>query len=152
MKLGEALTVRSQLQTRFVQLRDRIANSVFAQEGETPPEDPARLLEELQQVASQLEDLMARINKTNLATTLADGRTITDALARRDHLTILQTAIQKIAGAASENQMRYSKAEIKMTRTVDVGALRRRADDLAKERRELDAQIQETNWQTDLAS
>lgn len=152
MKLGEALTLRSQLQTRFVQLRDRVANSVFAQEGEAPPEDPAALLVELQQVASELEELVARINKTNLATTLADGRTITDALARRDHLTILQTAIQKVASAASENQMRYSKAEIKMTRTVNVADLRRQADELARERRELDARIQETNWQTDLAS
>lgn len=152
MKLGEALTLRSQLQTRFVQLRDRVANSVFAQEGEAPPEDPAALLVELQQVASELEELVARINKTNLATTLADGRTITDALARRDHLTILQTAIQKVASAASENQMRYNKAEIKMTRTVNVADLRRQADELARERRELDARIQETNWQTDLAS
>jgi hypothetical protein len=152
MKLGEALTLRSQLQTRFVQLRDRIANSVFAQEGEAPPEDPVALLVELQQVASELEELVARINKTNLATTLADGRTVTDALARRDHLTILQTAVQKVAGAASENQMRYSKAEIKMTRTVNVADLRRQADELARERRELDARIQETNWQTDLAS
>jgi hypothetical protein len=39
-----------------------------------------------------------------------------------------------------------------MIRTVDVAELRRRADELAKERRELDAQIQETNWQTDLPS
>jgi hypothetical protein len=151
MKLGEALTLRSQLQSRFVQLRDRVAGSVFAQEGEAPPEDPAALLAELKEVAGQLEDLVARINKTNLATSIGDGRTITDALARRDHLTILQTAIQKVANAASENQVRYSKAEIKMNRTVDVADLRRQTDELAKERRELDAQIQETNWQTDLA-
>jgi hypothetical protein len=152
MKLGEALTLRSQLQTRFVQLRDRATGSVFAQEGEAPPEDPAVLLAELEQVAAQLEDLIARINKANLETTIADGRTITDALARRDHLTILQMAFQKVAAAASESQVRYGKAEIKMIRTVDVAGLRRRADELAKERRELDAQIQETNWQTDLPS
>jgi hypothetical protein len=150
VKLGEALTLRSQLQTRFVQLRDRLASSVFAQEGEAPPEDPAALLTELEQVAAQLEDLIAGINKTNLATTIDDGRTVTDALARRDHLTILHAAFQKVASAASESQVRYGKAEIKMIRTVDVADLRQRADDLAKERRELDAQIQETNWQTDL--
>jgi hypothetical protein len=150
MKLGEALTLRSQLQTRFVQLRDRAASSVFAQEGEAPAEDPAALLAELEEVAAQLESLVARVNKANLATPIAGGRTITDALARRDHLTILQTAFQKVAAAASESQVRYGKAEIKMLRTVDVGGLRRRADELAKERRQLDAQIQETNWQTDL--
>lgn len=150
MKLGEALTLRSELQTRFVQLRDRATSSVFAQEGEAPPEDPGALLAELEQVAAQIEDLVARINKANLATTIADGRTITDALARRDHLTILQTAFQKVAAAASESQVRYGKAEIKMVRAVDVADLRRRADALAKERRELDTQIQETNWRTEL--
>jgi hypothetical protein len=150
VKLGEALTLRSQLQKRFVQLRDRLADSVFAQEGEAPPEDPAVLLAEVEQVAAQLEDLVARINKTNLATTIADGRTVTDALARRDHLTILHAVFQKVASAASESQVRYGKAEIKMIRTVDVAEFRRRADALAQERRELDAQIQETNWQTDL--
>jgi hypothetical protein len=31
-----------------------------------------------------------------------------------------------------------------------VSALRRQADDLARERRELDGQIQETNWSSDL--
>jgi hypothetical protein len=36
-------------------------------------------------------------------------------------------------------------------RTIDVAALRRLIDELAKERRELDAQIQEANWQTELA-
>jgi hypothetical protein len=152
MKLGEALAQRSQLQKRFVELRERIAGSVFAQEGEAPPEDAKALLAELETVASELERLIAAINKANLTTTLADGRTVTDALARRDHLTILQSAFQKIANAASESHVRYGKAEIKMVRLVDVAELRQRADDLAKERRELDVQLQETNWRTDLPS
>src|SRR5437764_8908302 len=152
MKLGEALTLRSQLQVRFAQLRDRLTASVFTQEGETPPEDPNGLLVELEQVAAQLEELVARINKTNLATSIADGRTVTDALARRDYLTMMQATLQKVAGSASESQVRYGKTEIKIVRTVDVAGLRQRVDDLAKERRELDTQIQETNWTTDLAS
>jgi hypothetical protein len=152
MKLGEALTLRSQLQTRFKQLSERVKSSVFTQEGETPPEDAVALLDELEQVAAELEHLVAAINKANLATTLGDGRTLTDALARRDHLTVLQMAFHRVAEAASEAQIRYGRAEIKLVRTVDVAGLRRRIDELAKERRELDAQIQEANWQTDLAT
>jgi hypothetical protein len=152
MKLGEALTLRSQLQTRFKQLSERVKSSVFAQEGEAPPEDPVALLNELEQVAGELEDLVAAINKTNLATTIRDGRTLTDALARRDHLTVLQVAFQRVADAASEVQVRYGRTEIKLVRMIDVAGLRRRVDELAKERRELDAQIQEANWQTDLAT
>src|SRR6266478_4692996 len=104
MKVGEALTLRSQLQTRFQQLRERLKASVLVQEGEKPPENPDELLKELESVAEE----------------------------------------------ASAGQSRYGKAEIRVLRTVDVAALRRRADDLAKERRELDARIQEANWQTEL--
>ncbi len=105
---------------------------------------------ELEQIAGELEQLIARINRTDLATTLADGRTLTDALARRDHLAILQSAFHQVAEAASAGLQRYGKAELRIVRTIDVGALRQRTDELARERRELDVRIQEANWQTDL--
>jgi hypothetical protein len=152
VKVGEALTHRSQLQTRFQLLLERLKASAVVQEGGKPPEDPKDLLTELDGVAHELESLIARINKTNLATTLPDGQSLTDALARRDRLARLQSALHQVAEAASAGQARYSKSEIRLLRVVDVGALRRRADDLAKERRELDAKIQEANWQTDLVS
>jgi hypothetical protein len=150
MKVGEALTLRSQLQIRFQQLRERLKASVLVQEGEKPPEDPRELLEELERIANELETLIARINKTNLGTSLGDGRTLTDALARRDYLGLLQGAYHQVAETASAGQARYGKAELRIIRTVDVGELRRRADELAKEHRELDASIQEANWQTEL--
>ncbi len=150
VKIGEALTLRSQMQVRFQQIRERIKASALVQEGEQPPEDPAVLLAELEGIAAELEHLVARINKTNLDTSLADGRTLTDALARRDYLGLLQSAYHQVAETASAAQARYGRAELRVIRTVDVGDLRRRGDDLAKERRELDASIQEANWQTEL--
>jgi Family of unknown function (DUF6847) len=150
VKLGEALTLRSQLQVKFQQLRERLKASALVQEGEAPPEDPTMLLGELESVAGQLEELIARINKTNLATSLRDGPTLTEALARRDHLAWLQGALHQVAETASVVQARYGKAELRMVRTVEVAKLRQRADDLAKERRKLDAQIQEVNWLTEL--
>jgi hypothetical protein len=152
MKLGEALTLRSQLQTRFQLLQGRLKVSVLVQEGESPPEDPNELLEELDEVAKQIEELVAKINKTNLATALPDGRTLTEALAHRDHLAQLQSALHQIAEAASAQQARYGKAEIRIVRTVEVATLRQRADALAKERRELDTRIQEVNWLTELVA
>jgi hypothetical protein len=151
MKLGEALTLRSQLQVKFQQLRERLKASALVQEGEKPPEDPKELLTELEAIASDLEKLIAQINKANLGTTLPDGTTLTRALARRDHLGLLQSALHQIAETASLGQARYGKAELRIVRTVEVAKLRQRADDLAKERRELDARIQEANWQTELA-
>ena len=152
MKLGEALTLRSQLQVKFQQLRERLKVSAIVQEGEAPPEDPNALLGELEAVAAELETLIARINKTNLATSVRDGMTLTQALARRDHLGRLLGALHQVAETASVVHARYGKAELRMVRTVEVGTLRQRADDLAKERRTLDAQIQEVNWLTELAA
>ena len=150
MKLGEALTLRSQLQVKYQQLRERLKASALVQEGEKPPEDPKELLAELEAVTNDMEKLIAQINKANLATTLRDGTTLTQALARRDHLGLLQSALHQVAETASAGQARYGKAELRIIRTVEVAKLRQRVDDLAKERRELDARIQEANWQTEL--
>jgi len=152
MKLGEALTLRSQLQVKFQQLRERLKASAIVQEGELPPEDPHLLLGELEAVAAELEELIARINKTNLATSVRDGMSLTEALAHRDHLGWLLGALHQVAETASVTQARYGKAELRMVRTVEVATLRQRADDLAKERRLLDARIQEVNWLTELAA
>src|SRR5690242_7604720 len=97
MKVGEALTLRSQLQIRFQQLRERLKASVLVQEGEKPPEDPEELLKELERIADQLGALIAQINKTNLSTMLPGGGTLTDALARRDYLALLQAAFHQVA-------------------------------------------------------
>ena len=150
MKLGEALTLRSQLLVRMQQVRDRLKASALVQEGETPPEDPGQLLAEFDSMASQLQELIARINRTNLATRLASGETVTDALARRDVLALRIGAVRQVADSAADQQQRYSRSEIRVVATVNVGDLRRTGDDLARERRELDASIQETNWTTDL--
>jgi hypothetical protein len=150
MKLGEALTLRSDMQKRMEQLRGRVKAAAVVQEGEAPPEDPHALLAEFMRVADELEALIVRINRTNIATQLPDGRTLTDALARRDVLTLRQAALRQVADVAGERQQRYGLAEIRTLPTVDVAALRAQADALARERRELDAAIQETNWQTEL--
>ena len=70
MKLAQALQERSDLQTRMRQLEERIAT---VQEGETPAEDPALLLEEYEACAAQLEELIARINRTNSETRTEQG-------------------------------------------------------------------------------
>lgn len=150
MKLGEALTLRSDIQNRIQRVRGRLLASALVQEGENPPEDPDALLSELDGLVVDLEGIVARINRTNLATTLPDGRTLTDALARRDAMTLRQAALRETADKGSEKSPRYLKSEMRVLSTVDVRALRAEADRLAKELRELDTAIQETNWQTDL--
>ena len=150
MKLGEALTIRADLQKRIAQLTSRLQASAVVQEGDRPPEDPAKLLDELREMASQLERLIAAINLTNSGASLPDGQSLTAALARRDVIALRQSVLRSAVEAVTQIQARYSRSEIRMARQLDVAAVRSEIDDLAKERRELDATIQEHNWTIDL--
>jgi Family of unknown function (DUF6847) len=150
VKLGEALTRRADLQARLAHLTTRLRASAVVQEGDKPPEDPERLLAELDTLSAELESLIASINLTNAASALPGGRTVTAALARRDVLARRQSVLRSAADAVTEAQARYSRSEIRMIRQLDVVRLHKGADDLARERRELDTAIQEHNWTTDL--
>ncbi len=150
MKLAEALAERAALSTRLSQLAQRAAQHARVQEGEPPVEDPASLLAEHDRVAAQLTALIARINRTNLQATLADGTTLTDALARRDVLRLRVQAHTQTADAGAARADRYSQSEIRYVSAVDVAVVRAQADALSQEWRELDVRIQEANWQNDL--
>ena len=151
MKLAEALAKRADLQRRIEQMRGRLQKSALVQEGESPPEDPQELLGEAERLVSELEGYVRRINRTNLSATLADGETtLTDALARRDALTLRYGILKILVSTASDRLPRYGRAEIRILPAVEVGPLRRRMDELARQRRELDTSIQEANWAIDL--
>ncbi len=150
MKLSEALVLRADMQKRVEQLRERLRTSALVQEGEQPPEDPQELLAELDRLFEQLTGLIPRINRTNLSATLEGGLTLTDALARRDILTLRGSVLKSTADAAANTVGRYSRTEIRQVATIDIGALRRQVDRLAQERRELDTAIQAANWTTEL--
>ena len=150
MKLAEALALRADVQKRLEQMRERLRMSALVQEGDQPPEDPQALLAELERMLADLTRLVARINRTNLATQLADGTSLTDALARRDTLALHQSILKSVVDAASARIDRYTRSEIRRMATVDVAALRRQMDEMAQQRRELDTTIQAANWTTEL--
>lgn len=150
MRLSEALVLRADTQKRIEQLRGRLRDNVLVQEGERPAEDPRALLDELDRLLGQLTDLVGRINRTNLTARLADGTTLTDALARRDTLRLHESILGTVADAATNKVSRYSRSEIRNVPSVDIGAIRCQSDDLARQHRELDTAIQAANWTTDL--
>lgn len=154
MKLAEALALRADASRRAEQLRARVAGSARYQEGETPAEDAAALLTEAGQVLGELESLIRRINRTNAATPLEGGGTLTDALARRDVLRLRHSIVTTAADAAAgdgRRGFRQLRSELKMIPALPVADLRRQADDLARRLREVDTLIQRTNWEADLA-
>lgn len=150
MKLAEALILRADSQKRLEQLKQRIMRNAKVQDGEQPAENPLPMLEEVEQIAGALTQLIQRINATNAATVIDTGMTIADAIALRDTLRLRQTIYRELAQAATVTQDRYTKSEVKFKSTVVVSDVQRRADELAKEHRELDAIIQASNWQVDL--
>ena len=150
MKLATALSQRSDVQNRLSELRGRLSNNARVQEGEEPAEDPQALLAELDSLTAQFEDLVSRINLTNAATRSADGRTLTELLARRDALKEKQSIMRGFLDAASSLAGRATRTEIKIKATVPVATLQKQTDALSKELRELDEQIQELNWTTEL--
>src|SRR5689334_21344145 len=150
MKLAEALIRRADCQKRFEQLKARLIVNAKVQEGDVPAETPAELFAELERVANELLQFIKRINKTNSVTVFSAGETLSDVLAARDVLALQRAAYAEMAQAASITQGRYTRSEVKYVATVNVADLQKRADELAKNYRELDARIQELNWQTEL--
>ncbi|MEA2524950.1 MAG: hypothetical protein QOF73_2177 [Thermomicrobiales bacterium] len=150
MRLAEALILRADAQKRIEQLKQRLLRNAKVQEGDAPAENPGDLIQEFERVAVDLIRLIQQINRTNVVTTLAAGATVSDALALRDVLAKQHAVFRDLAATATIDQSRYSRSEVKFVSTVDVAAMQRRADDLARQYRELDAAIQATNWSTDL--
>ena len=149
MKLAEALQERADLNKKIEQLRSRLQHNCLVQEGETPVEPPQALLDELNEAVARLEHLIAAINKTNGAAT-AGGETLTALIARKDCLSVKLSAYRDLVYAASQTAQRARGTEIKILPALDVRALQKRADALAKALRETDNRLQAANWLTEL--
>lgn len=150
MKLANALSQRSELQTRIRQLEVQLNNNAQVQDGEVPAEDPTQLLGELEADYARLEELISAINRTNNSTKLEDGSTLSDLLAKRDCLKGRLSVLRGFLDNASALVRRHSVSEIKVKSTVDVRQLQKQVDGLSRDLRELEETIQEKNWTTEL--
>ena len=150
MKLANALSQRSELQTRIRQLESRLNNNAQVQEGEQPAEDPMELLRELEAEYARLEELISAINRTNNSTLVEGKATLSDLLARRDCLKGKLNILRGFLDSASALTRRFSVSEIKVKSTVNVRELQKQVDGLSKDLRELEETIQEKNWTTEL--
>lgn len=120
------------------------------EEGETPAEDPDALLAELLAEVAAFESIVARINLTNAAARLPDGTSLVLALIQKDMHRYRHLTLQNLANHAVAAPTRYSARELRSVPAVDVSALRREADRVARDGRLLDGKIQRLNWEVDL--
>ena len=149
MKLAEALQERADLNRRIEQLKDRLCSNALVQEGEQPVEDPGMLKQELDEAVARLSTLIARINLTNCAT-MADGQTLTELIAKKDALLLKLHVYRDVVYAGSQTAYRARNTEIRIQPAVSVPAWQAEVDRMAKEVRELDNKLQQSNWTTEL--
>ena len=83
MKLAEALSLRADLQKTIAQLKTRLKNCSKVQEGDKPIENPEEILNLVEQKTSELEELIYRINDTNMQT-VYEEMTLTRMIAKKD--------------------------------------------------------------------
>ena len=150
MKLAQALLLRGDVQKKIASLRERIAKNVLVQDGDLPHEDPSQLLYEAASTIDELQSLVVSINTANLGHRLPDGRSLTEAMAARDALVQRHALLQAAIAATQKEPDRYSAREIKWTTAIDVAKIQKQSEDLARQVRELNGAIQETNWKVEL--
>lgn len=151
MKLAEALSIRKDLQKRIQQFEQRIKSNVKVQEDDEPLEDPIELMKELHSCLIQLEELISRINLTNINTKNAEGQSITQLMAKKDTLTMRIAILRNIYSEATNLINRYSASEIRQECVIDVKQLSKQIDDYSARLRKLDMEIQSLNFLTELA-
>ena len=150
MKLAEALMLRTDLQNKLASLRERVANNAVVQAGDKPHEKPDELMKAAAGLINDRSQLVARINATNQASTLTDGRGLSDLLSRREALAARHALIRTAIDASHKEPDRYSMSEIKWKAVLDIKGLQKQADDLSGQLRAVNAAIQQANWQIDL--
>lgn len=154
MKLAEALAERSELHNKIKLVSSRISSAAQFVEGEEPPEDAQELLEELKDAISRYYALVALVNLRNAVTEIEPGVTITQAMAERARLTALIKLLHQVASDATPGNDPYSRgrrrAELPVKTALRVKDLHAEADQLSRQHRELDAKIQQANWDTEL--
>ena len=150
MKLAEALLLRSDLQTKLASLQQRINSNVLIQEGDQPSEDPNALIKEAFAVNSELYALIQRIHATNAQAQTIQGQPLLRVLNARDSLTQQHRILQQAIDSSQRENGRYSSSEIRWIKSISVAELQKQADDISRQLRQSNLEIQASNWQVDL--
>ena len=92
------MSIRADLQKKVAQLKERIKESAKVQEGDEPCDN----VEELDEALVQLEDLIYRINITNVQI-VQDGDSLTRLIANRDVLSMRVKALKEVVNYVAAN-------------------------------------------------
>lgn len=96
------MSIRADLQKKVAQLKERIKESAKVQEGDEPCDNVEELYKELDEALVQLEDLIYRINITNVQI-VQDGDSLTRLIANRDVLSMRVKALKEVVNYVAAN-------------------------------------------------
>lgn len=150
MKLAEALQERAAMKRKMDELRSCIESNALIQEGDKPELDVKALLAEFEQTADAWCRLLERINVTNCVVRSESGESMTSLLARRDALKERRRAFEALQEELGRRTRRVARSEIRIVAAVSAADVKKASDDLSKELRLLDNEIQKLNWHADL--
>ena len=149
MKIAEALLLRRDLESKLTLLREEIASSAVIQEGDTLDRSIDDLLLDYETTNQEFAQLVIAINQRNAVAKIGEQETIAAALEKREALRRSHAMLTATLEAAKVAP-RMGRNEIRMIRTIDTKQITDRLNQTAKALRELDGQIQQTNWLVDL--
>lgn len=151
MKLAEALSSRSGLQKDLAWIKDQFSKISRVPEGSKPGEDPQEMLERMETRATEFQNLVAAINRTNISVKDERGRSMTELLAERDALRARQSILTEAYQQATQKEDVYGRQELRYVPTMDIVGLRKRLEVVNTQLRELNMLVQRLNWEVDLA-
>lgn len=96
------MSIRADLQKKVAQLKERIKESAKVQESDEPCDNLEELYKELDEAVVQLEDLIYRINITNVQI-VQDGDSLTRLIANRDVLSMRVKALKEVVNYVAAN-------------------------------------------------
>lgn len=96
------MSIRADLQKKVAQLKERIKESAKVQEGDEPCDNVEELYKELDEAVVQLEDLIYRINITNVQI-VQDGESLTRLIANREVLSMRVKALKEVVNYVAAN-------------------------------------------------
>jgi len=146
MKIADALILRKEYKTVKNNLERRIRRNAKVEKGGTPNEDVLKLVDEWSEVEEKLRKLIIKINHNNLNTTLESGMIVADAIAYKNSLMNKKNMLDNLMHESMGSSYRDDPIEP----CVDIGDIQKKISLISKEYREINSQIQLSNWQTEL--
>ncbi|AZP05565.1 DIP1984 family protein [Jeotgalibaca ciconiae] len=150
MKLAEALLLRRDFESKLSALKQEIQANSLIQEGDSLDTEIEELIQDYEKINKEFSELVVKINKRNASSYLQNGqKLIIEALEERESLRRIHSLLSNTIESTNDYR-RLGRNEIRMIRTIDTKELSKKMNDVSKKLRELDGQIQQTNWLVEL--